>query len=513
MRKAIKINLGGLIFHIDEDAYDKLQSYLSALTRQFGNNSEAKEIVSDIESRIAELFQAKLTAAKEVIILSDVDEVITIMGKPSDYANEMDDSKSHDNNQFSQPRSHKRKFYRDVDNSALGGVCSGLGAYFNIDPVILRIIFVLLLFAGGSAVLIYLILWIALPAARTSAQKLEMRGEDINIDNIERTVKQDYENVKQKYSGRFRNVIDKIFHIFGSVFKAIFKVVIVFVGIILMIVGLALIFGLFVGFSFGDHWLFGNNLNIFHMPFLAGQFLNPAWYSLLIVTIIIISSIPILALIYLGLKLIFRFSFGNRTFWLSALGVWIVGIVAFIVLLVTGMKNIAEDSNKTSSLLLNIKPYKTLYLKLSPSESAKLKEFIKINGVVKYYISDDQHIYGRPHLIIEKDFNDEAVIDIERSARGITYESATENTRNINFDVIQKDSILLFDSFFEMPKNSNWRAQQVEVKFKIPRGTRIFIDKSLSPLIIDADTKDDISTNELTGKTWIMSEDGLKAAE
>lgn len=512
MKKAIKINLGGLIFHIDEDAYEKLQDYLTSITRQFGDNSEAKEIISDIESRIAELFQTKLNASKEVIVLSDVEEVITIMGKPSDYATEQEEKKG-DNTQTSAQQTHHRRLYRDVDNAALGGVCSGLGAYFNIDPVILRILFVLLLFVGGSAVLIYIILWIALPAARTSAQKLEMRGEDININNIERTVKQEYDHVKQRYSGRFRNILDRIFHGIGVVVKAILKVVVIFIGIILMIIGIALIFGLLIGISFGHHWAFGNHLHIFHMPFLAGQFLNPVWCSLLILSIVIISFIPILSIIYLGLRLIFKFNFGNRLFWLSTLGVWIVSVILFIILLISGMKNIAEDNSKTSSLLLNVKPYKTLCLKMSPMDSSKFKEFIKINGEVYYYISDDQKIYGRPHLIIEKDFNSEALINIERSARGMNYENAMENSRNINFDVIQKDSLLLFDPFFEIPKSINWRAQQVELKLKIPKGTSIYIDKSLSPLLIDAETKDNLSSSELTGKSWVMGEEGLKPAE
>ncbi len=177
MKITENINLGGLIFTIDDDALLKLQNYLNSIERNFNEKEERDEILTDIEARIAEIFQTSLSKTKEVVTLFEVDKAIEIIGLPEDFvAGGSQKMKS----SYTSSGSNFRKLYRDTEHSILGGVCSGLAHYFNSDPVIIRILFVLLLFFAAGGFIIYIILWIVIPAAINLNQKLEMKGQAIN---------------------------------------------------------------------------------------------------------------------------------------------------------------------------------------------------------------------------------------------------------------------------------------------------------------------------------------------
>ena len=184
MNKTISINLGGFFFHIDEDAYQKLSRYFDAVKRSLAPDGR-DEIMSDIETRIAELFQERLQNEKQVVGLVEIDQVIAIMGQPEDY--KIDDENTNFSSFTSSNDSNKKskRLYRDHDNSILGGVASGFGHYLNIDPLWIRILFIISPWITfGTSLLIYLILWILIPEALTTSQKLEMKGEPINISSI-----------------------------------------------------------------------------------------------------------------------------------------------------------------------------------------------------------------------------------------------------------------------------------------------------------------------------------------
>jgi phage shock protein PspC (stress-responsive transcriptional regulator) len=201
MNKVININLGGLPFVIDDDAYSYLASYLQSIKKHFSFSESREEIMYDIEVRIAELFQEKLKY-KQIISMSELDSIIKIMGKPEDFGGEPIDENFSFNNE-SKSYDYKyvktgKKLFRDPDNKIISGVCSGISTYLGIeDPVWVRAFFGLLLFAGGSGVLIYLFLTIAVPKARSSSDKLAMKGEPINIDNIAKKVQEEIDNLTQ----------------------------------------------------------------------------------------------------------------------------------------------------------------------------------------------------------------------------------------------------------------------------------------------------------------------------
>jgi phage shock protein PspC (stress-responsive transcriptional regulator) len=199
MKKTFSVNLGNRVYNIDEDAYLKLQDYLGRIESHFSDNKEREEIINDIELRISELLAERMGIAKQVVTLSDVEYIVNTMGDPSEFAGAEEQPQQNSSGDYGHERRHRR-MYRDPDNRVLGGVCGGLGAYLNIDPVIIRVILVLLLICYGFGLLLYIILWIVVPEARTTAQKLEMRGDPVNISNIGKFVEEEFDQVKKSFS-------------------------------------------------------------------------------------------------------------------------------------------------------------------------------------------------------------------------------------------------------------------------------------------------------------------------
>lgn len=198
MKRTVRINIGGQVFNIDDNAYKMLDDYLKSLENHFSYTTGGREVVYDIELRIAEHFQQKVLKNKQVISLSDVKQIISLIGHPQDFS-EADDI----NEATTMVKSSLgKRLYRDIDNRILGGVCSGIAAYFGIDPWIVRAIFIIVALAGGGGIFVYLILWLIIPPAETMIQKLEMRGEKINLENIERTVKDEFKEMKNSWKNR-----------------------------------------------------------------------------------------------------------------------------------------------------------------------------------------------------------------------------------------------------------------------------------------------------------------------
>ncbi|SDB90234.1 PspC domain-containing protein [Williamwhitmania taraxaci] len=188
MKNTMNVNIGGQAFVIDEDAYHILRTYLESWEANLFEDPGKREILDDMESRIAEIFLASIKVAGTVVSISLVESAIKIMGKP-DEAETFADT-----NTVVTPRAYRR-IYRDTENRILGGVCSGISLYWRIDPIIFRLLFVLGVLFAGTGILIYLVLWIAIPKAITPAQKLEMRGEPITVENIRKAVTNEFNEV------------------------------------------------------------------------------------------------------------------------------------------------------------------------------------------------------------------------------------------------------------------------------------------------------------------------------
>jgi phage shock protein PspC (stress-responsive transcriptional regulator) len=191
MKITVSINLGGYSFNIDEDAYAELKMYLRNLELHFAGEESSSEILSDIETRMAEIFRTKLTNFKQVINIDDVRQVISVLGTPEDIS---DNEGPTAREKFSSPGYHR--MYRDTDHRVIGGVCAGIAAYWDIELWLVRLIFFALAMIGVG-ILIYLILYIVIPEAKTTAEKIEMKGNPVNIHNIKDSVKKEFDTVRK----------------------------------------------------------------------------------------------------------------------------------------------------------------------------------------------------------------------------------------------------------------------------------------------------------------------------
>ncbi len=206
MNKVFNVNLGGYPFTIDEDAYQQLDDYLTAIHGHFRASEGYEEITGDIEGRMAELFQESLEG-RTIVTLKDVENAIAVMGTPEEFGADPIEER---------PKSKKTKtkskvigagiktgkrLFRNPEDEMVAGVCSGIAAYFGIqDPLWIRLLFVLITLSGGFGIPAYLILWAIVPKAETSGDRLAMRGEPINVNNIAKTIEDELEDLSDKFS-------------------------------------------------------------------------------------------------------------------------------------------------------------------------------------------------------------------------------------------------------------------------------------------------------------------------
>ena len=200
MKKMVSINLAGMLFHINEDAYQMLSSYLESIGQKFPRE-ERQEILQEIEARVAELLSSMVTEKKQVIDLEQVNEVIHILGDPEEF----EESRENQSKKEDSTMSHNKRLYRDPDNRVLGGVCGGLGAYFNVDPVLFRLIFIIIFLVFGTGLIIYLVLWLITPEAQTMSQKMEMKGQHFTFDDFKKKARSEYEDMKKNFKGKKDN--------------------------------------------------------------------------------------------------------------------------------------------------------------------------------------------------------------------------------------------------------------------------------------------------------------------
>jgi len=517
MKKTFTINISGTVFHIDDDAYERLNYYILQINRHFGNDADAKEIVQDIESRISELFQERVKDGSEVITIEQVEEIIKIMGMPEAFA----DSKDENEQVVTKiSRSRTKKLYRDPDDRILGGVCSGLAAYFNIDPIIVRLIFVALFFGGGSSLIIYLILWIIAPKAANTAQRLEMKGEEVNINNISKTIKEEIQDVKENYQNfrasksyiRSRERIDDAGNVAMSVLRAILKIIVVFFGIILVSIGIIAIIALFTSLFVSSEFIgitpFSNELPNYLGLFVSDGTLTWFWIGLALTL-----GIPLIMLAYLGTKLIFRFESNNPAIGFSSLGLWVLGIILLIFASVHGVSDFKSVSTSTKQEPVITKS-DTLYLKLGADEfSDYLDSNFDLDGLRIASVNGKQFLLNEPQLEIEKSETNEFSVVVKSKARGRDLDIAQTNARNINYKFEQKDSLLTFQPWFMLPDKSVWHKQEIDIVLKVPENKTIYLSDEMVKIIHDIKNTSNMWDGDMVGKYWTMTPEGLELTQ
>jgi len=501
MNKTININLAGIFFHIDEDAFAKLTNYLNAIRNSFSDPDGQDEIIKDIEVRISELFSEKIHRASQVITLKELDEVISVMGQPEDYKVDeeiFNDSAPNEKKQTKRPSSHKQVF-RDTDDKFIAGVSSGLGHYFGIDAIWIRLVWVALVFLGfGAPILIYILLMILIPEATTTSEKLKMKREPINISNIEKKIKEELKNAGEKISwdenqwknnakegvSGFFNTVKKIIKLkiflLKKMAKGLFNVFGKLFGISLIILSfstiISLIIGLFTtGITFGFLWD-GNEIFDYSSIVLVDFF--PFWLIVLLVFLIV--GIPAFALFILGLKLIITNlkSIGMRAK-IILIVLWIFSIVGLSILGIKQATEQAYDGDFITEKMIPIRKNDTLKLKMLSNNRYEYNESRSGNFHLKPDEDGNKIIYSSNiRLIVRSTNNATAKVFINRKAEGNSFDNAKERAKAIDYHYTFNNNKLTLDSYFTTNISNKYRDQLVEVIVYLPIGSILYADKN-----------------------------------
>jgi len=526
MKKTLTINISGIIFHIDEDAYDKLNIYLDTLKRHFTNTQGKDEIISDIEGRIAELLQERITDAKQVISLHDVEEVISLMGDPLQFESEeaeegAEQQASTGGGDFRGPK----RLYRDQDRKVVGGVAAGLAAYLNVDVLWVRLAFVIFTIIWLSGLLVYAILWIAMPEARTTTEKLQMRGEKVNITNIEKSIKDEVSHLKdkindltnqakktvEKKNSNEENIFEQILGLFLTVLKVFVKIIVIIVGITLLLTGIGLALGfLFALFGWGGPIIIDNNEAIL-MPltdFFSLLPISTGGTAILKLGLILFLGVPLVMLIYNAFRMIFSLE-RIRYVGITALNIWVIGLIITLFFAFRVAKEYRYQNTYSKQLEIQQPLSDTLYITMNDEFEDEM-----LYNSFDYIHADDLHIvvteeglfFEQVELDLRKSKTNDYILTQFTHARGKTNKYAREHAENTTWRFQEVDNTIVFDPYFLIGDKVRWHAQHIELRLDIPVNKYIHIDESMRDIL----NWSRYSPYRLAGKTWIMTEDGLQ---
>jgi phage shock protein PspC (stress-responsive transcriptional regulator) len=484
MNKTVNINLGGMFFHIDEDAYQKLTRYFDAIKRSLSNSSGQDEIIKDIEMRVSELLNEKQKTDKHVVGLKDVDEVIAVMGQPEDYIIE-EDNQPHQS--FSGNTNRKsRKLYRDKDKGMIGGVAAGLGHYFGIDVVWIRLILILLVWGAGTGIFAYIILWIVVPEAVTTAEKLEMTGEPVNISNIEKKVREEFENVSDKiknadydkYGNQIKSGAGKIGSSFGDFILSVFKVFAKFLGVILIMIGLSTLVLLLIGvFTLGSSTF----IDLPWQGFVeAGNFTDyPIWTFGLLMFFAV--GIPFLFLTILGFKLLSpnMKSIGNIAKY-TLLALWIIAVALAISVGVKQASAFAIDGRVMHKENIALLPSDTLLIKFVHNDYYAKNLDDRNNFRITQDSANTDVIYSNEvRFQIKKTDEKLPYLKIEKEAKGKSLSEAKQRAEQIKYNYHIIGNQIILDNYLLSELKNKFRDQEIEITLYLPEGTLFKADSSV----------------------------------
>ncbi|HMW95309.1 MAG TPA: PspC domain-containing protein [Chitinophagales bacterium] len=497
MLKTFNINLGGQAFVINEDAYHVLDNYLNNIKRIYANEEGKEEILQDIETRFAELFIQK--GKDRIVAVEDVNQVIAVMGTPEDFEDgEQAETTTNTKPNFQKSTPTEKRLYRDKDNSVVAGVCSGLTAYFGInDPIWLRIIFIISPFITvGTALLVYIILWIIMPEAKTTAEKLAMKGEPINLSNIVEKKNEKIEELTSSSSlNNIVNAIGKIVSILFNILIKLSKVLlyIIFGSIILSLIGtvIAFIVSVFIGTPIAKQFLFDANTNSPILLILGGLLVGVS------------------ALVGLILLLVHLFSKNYKVFNLKTI-LPIVGLIIsglFILSFVTkeGAAFFKHKEKIVQSVPLNYSAMgDTLKLDISPMTKREHQININSFGDLMSFLGKDFEIENDVDIQIFTTPLDSFYVEKEFSSFGKTEKEALKNATSISHQLTQMNNKLIIDPLFSFnTKERKIRNQKLIVRVYVPENkviqwtpqTEEYIDISDMPINWDKETYRKVNAN------------------
>lgn len=586
MKKTVSINIGSIIFHIEEDGYDKLKNYLDSVNRYFSTFEDSSEIIADIENRIAEIFLEKLIDGRQTVTVEDVDELIATMGttrdfdatietepasesqeKPKQEAPVQDEEENQQSSNTTPPKPKKlyrdnrrkmlggvasgiahyfsidplwirllllalffnvllvglsgttllayiilwivlpgstaleedkkvKKLFRDGDSRVLGGVASGIARYFGVDIAVIRLLFVLSIFLAGSGILLYIILWIITPEAKSITEKMQMQGEPVTLSNIEDNVKKGFKLQEGEESAivklllfPFRVIaliISGLGRILGPALKLIVELLRIAFGVFLTVSGFAVMMALLVGLlailglAGLDDYTYIDNIPV--------DLIRDSLDDWSVISGFLISFIPALAVTLVGLFVVLKKRIVKPYISWALLGVWVISLMIAAYTIPKFVHEFAVEEEIREDQTFE-------YSQATPT--------LKLNDLDKDAL-DAVNLRLRGH----SDSTYQLVLTIE--SRGASRTEAEENAKSIVYNVVQKGEDFYFDSDITFPQGSQFRFQKVSAYFYVPFGKTFRMDKDLDKILINTLHLNGYRAYQMEGNDWVFERAGLK---
>lgn len=497
MKTTININVAGYAFIIEEEAYQNLHTYLQRIKNKIEDENEANDIINDIEARLAELFRAELKiSGKEVIDSANVEKQIAILGNPDEiFGEENAEEKSTD-------KAGKRVF-RDPDNKLFGGVLSGLSAYLGIeDPIWLRIIFILLIVAGiGSPILIYIIAMIIIPEAKTKSEKLQMRGEKINLNSLTNTIND------PKLKSQAQKGISSIGNALETALRWLVKSLPYVIGFIVISSAISWLIAVAV---------FAVSGSILSISEYVGLVFDTKWQALLLVALTtLVLAIPAVWATYVCIRLLMS----KKHQWgvsIGLLGLWLISLIfaGIITTRIISDYMVVSDYKQITAIE---NPSDTLYLfaknDMLNAEDIHLPygmKSLEVNGIK---INDNQCFIEDINLDIEPTDEAEAYYEVRFKSRGRTNQLAKEKAERVEYRVSQQAGKLIFDSFFSFPMKDKVGSSDVAITLKVPKGKSVYLDKSMINILDDMPNTHRFSRKDMLQHYWTANDLGFSSSD
>jgi len=468
MKKTITVNIGGFSFVINESAYENLQKYLLNVERML--SSDSGEIMQDIESRIAELLKERLAEKREVVDESDIEYIQSVMGQPEDYAEEGAQNDAF--NEYEEIRNdNTRSLYRDMDEAVLGGVCSGLAKYFNIDPLVMRIIFVFFAIFAGSGLLLYIILLILIPAAKTTAEKLKMSGESVNLESIKshfNKVGTDLnEKIKsKKFSQKVNSATSKTVQTVSTVARVFGKILgvgFIIAGIVSLILLILYLTGSgniipFTSFIKADSFY----------DFLLVLFPSEIFVNMSVVSLLFVVGIPLISIVLIGVRLVFEVS--TKVPGSVKIGSFIAFGIAFSILCTAVLRTGAEFGQNGSSTSL-IEAEGVERLKINVVDNSNYFKANSAYNCCDYMVIMNDLIALKNVSLYVEEGTDSTHFQIKTIAksRGMTHSNSISLAKEIEYNLKLDGDELTIPSFSTVSRQAKYRGQRIKIVIKVPK--------------------------------------------
>lgn len=459
MKTTVIANINGFAFKMDEDAYALLENYLRHLAQKLGSSDEAKETVADIEARIGELFSHTHNSEYQSIELEEVKTVIKTIGDLDEFEAAKGSAKSTPPpSSNTPPIVVPKKFYRDVDNSVIGGVCGGISAYFDMERLMVRVVVLVLFMIIPPVVFIgYLIALVIIPAARTFEQKMEMLGSLKEV-------------VDEKGKVSYQKSVITEDGVFTKTFKTGARVVTIAFGVILSLVAFSLLLSSLTLVTIVPQLDIEPIASVY--KYFSFNLMGETPFYLALIGTFLLIFIPAIYFLYLGVKLIKPRQYKVRYLGVLLIILWSLGWVLLVSAGVRIGNQFAKECSNTVTQNLVVSKSPTIYLKATNSDSID-------NVIFTLYPNNPAKnlSVGFPSIYLER--GDSMRVTLKQFGRGLDEFQALDNAKVIQFNYAQSDSLIILDPKFIIPKGAKVRNQRLDIVITVPYGKEVLIDESI----------------------------------